>query len=468
MSPVPVPRARGLVSALLRLATGPVSLALGGLLLAAPASAQENSAARATIVEVAVEEGALTATILWPDKADLPDSATVVSYTGQGEPSARVDVAPKPNSKTVVKLPEALRSPWESGWSQKLTVEDGKGETLATQPYDVSLDCDGNGDKERCELVVAASPATNEGVIHLSEDLDTAIKELAPKEGEQFDLVARVSEVYPELRGEALVYADQVARVQRPGPCQCTWGAVIQRNPSTAQSKYRTGHLTEMYGDNGVGAKHWLQAKARGQFLSSVHEISDSVNGTSQVTLGLNCSQLLFIVDKWVQIFRPDGSSEIVHIYLPIYGACTAPCQATFNHLGRYTGQTYVQALQQPANRAIATEAGTYSVNATTLINQSTAAGGGFDNTSGLNVVGYSSTGKVQTSGYARAVGRWQSAEAWVRNGYALAIHGNASCVFPNEAAVWDFGTTQGSGHENSLKNSIRSFFWQWYIPVNP
>ncbi|HYH95850.1 hypothetical protein [Hyalangium sp.] len=30
--------------------------------------------------------------------------------------------------------------------------------------------------------------------------------------------------------------------------------------------------------------------------------------------------------------------SEIVHIYLPIYGSCQAPCPATFNHLGRAPG----------------------------------------------------------------------------------------------------------------------------------
>ncbi len=468
MFSVPVPRVRGLVSALLRLATAPVSLALGGLLLAAPALAQETPVPRATIMEVSVEEGTLTASILWPETAALPATATVVSYTGQGEPAARVEVTPKPNTKTVVKLPGALKSPWETGWSEKLAVEDDTGQTLASQPYDVTLNCDGNGDKERCELGVNASAATNAGVIHISEDLDAAIQQLSPRNGEEFDLVARVSEAYPELRGEALVYGDQVARARRPGPCECSWAAVFQRNPSWVQSMYNTGFLTQMYGDNGVGARHWLFANAQGQFLSPVHEISASVSGTSQVTLKLNCSQLLYIIDEWVYMFGPNGIPQIIHIYHPVYGACTAPCQATFNHMGRYTGQTYVQALQQPSNRAIATEAGTYMVNATTLINQATAAGGGFDNISGMGVVGYSSTGKVQTNGYARAVGRWLSAQAGVWNGFAQAIYGNAACVFPNKAAVWDFGTTQGAAHENSLKGSIQSFFWQYGIPVNP
>lgn len=471
MSHVPRRGIRGLVSAFARCFALPrvsLPLALGGLLLAAPGMAQTKPVTQATIANVTVEEGALTARILWPDTPNLPTSARVASYNGRGEVTVRVDVAPRANTQVVVRLPGALAKPWETGWSQKLILEDGGGQALATQPYDVSLDCDGNGDEERCGLVVYPSIGIGNGVLHLSEALDQAIEAQRPPDGKEFDLVASISAAYPELRGEALVLGDQIAKLRRPGPCTCNWAAVIQRNPAWAQSKYSTGYLTQMLGHNGAGATHFLHAKAFGQLFSSVHEISDTASGSSQVTLKVSCSQLLYYIDKWVIIFRPDGTWEVVHIQMPVYGSCPPPCGVTLDNMCRYTGQTYVNALQQPSNRAYATESGTCSVNSTTLINQSTGAGGGFDNTSGLTVGSASSTTKVQASGYARAVGRWYSADGWVRNGYAIAIHGKAACVFPNEAAVWDYGTSQGTAHQNSLKGSIQSFFWQWNIPVNP
>jgi hypothetical protein len=430
--------------------------------------AQTRIGTQATIANVTVEEGALTARIQWPDTPNLPASARVVSYNGRGEASVRVDVVPRANSQALVRLPGALAKPWETGWTQKLTLEDGAGQALATQPYDVSLDCDGNGDRERCELVVYPSIGTVSGVVHLSEALDQAIDSLKPAEGQQFDLVASVSAAYPELRGEALVLGDQIAKLRRAGSCTCNWTGVIQRTPASAQSMNSNGYLTQMLGHNGAGATHFLHAKAFGQAFSSVHEISAGVSGVSQVTLKVSCSKLLYIIDKWVIVSRPDGTSEIIHIQMPVYGSCPPPCAVTLDNMCRYTGQTYVNALQQPSNRAYATESGTCAVNSTTLINQSTGAGSGFDNISNLTVASASSTTKVQTNGYARAVGRWYSADGWVRNGYAIAIHGTAACVFPNEAAAWDYGTSQGTAHQNSLKGSIQNFFWQWNIPINP
>jgi hypothetical protein len=465
-----MPGIRGLMSALVRGFMQPLvsfPLALSGLLLAAPAMAQEKPSMQATIVDVAVKDGSLTARIQWGDQASLPRSARVASYDGKGALTDGVNVVPEANTESVVKLPGGLRSPWESGWSQKLTVEDDRGQVLTTQPYDVNLNCDGNGERERCELVAYPSFASSSGVVHLSDDLDQAIKTLNPRNTtREFDLVARVSEAYPELRGEALVLAQQTVRPRAAGSCTCNWQGVIQRGPSAAQSINISGSNTWLGGQNGPGATHSLAAYAYAAFFSIVHETSTSVSGFSQLQLNMACSQLLFTIDKPVLIFRPDGTFEVVHIHLPIYGPCQASCSATFNHTGRYTGQTYVNALQQPSNRAYATEAGTYAVNnGTPLINQSTGAGGGFDNTAALTVSGYSTTARIQTSGYVRAVGRWQAANAWESNGYAMGIHGTAACMFPQEVAMWDYNTTQGSANLNSLKSTLQAFFWQWYLP---
>jgi hypothetical protein len=241
-------------------------------------------------------------------------------------------------------------------------------------------------------------------------------------------------------------------------------------NPNSGQSLYGTAHLSSRNGTRGEGAKHWMNAYAQGKFLSKVHGIDGLTESDSNLTLKLNCSQLIDTIDKWVTIINPDGSFTSIHIVQPIYGACTSPCQARFDHHGRITGNTSINGDNRPGNRAVAEETGRYAVDGTYLLNHTVTANGSFDNTATRTVYGYSSTGRVESRGYLWVVGRWESASASLNSGNSIAIHATASCMADpyKEVAAWTFGSAISVPHENSLRDTIRNFFWQWYIPVNP
>lgn len=465
---------RGLVPSLLR-SLSLASLALGGIIASAPAHAATKSegpfqAPAATIVDVNIEDGALTARILWSEDASPEQGLRLVSLDGKDGAGESVDVKPQPGKESEVKLFGAVKDPWETGWSRKLVLQDAKGQAVSTRPYDVTLDCES---EDKCGLVATMGTAASEGVVRLSEDLDEAIKLLREKTGDaKFDLVGQVSEAFPELRGEALVYAHQLALLKpTAGPCNCSWQMVKGRSPAGGgYSLYGSAHLSSRSGWNGEGAKHWMSSYAQGKFLSSVHEISGSADGNSNLTLRLSCSQLLYTIDKWVTVFNPDGSMTTLHIVQPVYGTCTSPCQARFDHQGRITGRTYINGDNRPGNRAIAEETGRYAVDGVYQLNHTVTQGGSFDNIATRTVYGYGSTGRVESHGYTRAVGRWESATASVNNGHSLAIHATASCMADpyKEVATWDYGSTIDFNHEQSLRQTIKSFFWQWYIPVNP
>lgn len=462
---------RGLVPSFLR-SLSVSSLALGGLIASLPAQAAEQEPSvppTAAIIDVNLEDGALTARILWSKKANPEETLTLVSLDRKDGASDEVEVRPKPGAETEVKLYDAAKSPWDTGWARKLVLRNNEGKAVATQPYDLNLACEA---EDKCVLVATPGGASAEGVIHMSQDLDEAITLLKEKAGDApFDLVEQVSKTFPELRGEAYVYAHQAAQLKgTAGPCECAWQMVKTRNPNSGQSLAGTAHLSSRGGTSGEGAKHWMDAYAQGKFLSRVHGIDGVTEGNSNLTLKLNCSQLIRIEDKWVTIINPDGTFSAMHIVLPIYGACTSPCQARFDHLGRITGKTSINGDNRPGNRAVAEETGRYSVDGSYLLNHTVTANGNFDNTATRTVYGYGSTGRVESRGYLWVVGRWESASASVKGGNAMAIHATAACMNDpfKEVAVWDFGTAISPEHETSLKDTIRNFFLQWHIPVNP
>ncbi|WP_375742484.1 hypothetical protein NR800_25925 [Corallococcus interemptor] len=439
------------------------SLALGGLLVGAPAHAadpqEEVRPNIATVLDVALEDGELTARILWTDRQeDLPASSKLVSYDGKDSATAGVDVTPKAGGISTVKVFGALDKPWETGWAQKLVLEDPKGQPLATQPYDVNLDC--ASDKE-CSLTVSRGVTSDQDVVHVSSELDAALTELDARYGQgEYDLMQEVSKDFPHLRGEAMVYAQQWSwwyPIPISGPCTCGWTTTTTRTPTTTQNIFVSFPGRDLYGWTGPGAKHTLSANALTAYPVTLNQ---TVIGSSQLSLGLRCSRRVYYYWWDVLIYRPGGLFP-VRFPFPVSVPCTSPCQARFDHMGRVTGRTTLSGV------ASAYEAGTWRVNGgSPYINQVITGNNAFDadaiavsfsNTSAYNTV--STTGRVSvpsTSSYASAM---------TTNGHAQAIHGKLTCPqIPALAGrtVSDYGTTQGTSHQLSLYWFIQDFAAQF------
>ncbi|MFP2902148.1 hypothetical protein [Corallococcus sp. 4LFB] len=186
------------------------SFALGGLLAAPAQAAQgEEPPAVAALLDVSLEDGELTARIPWTDQEeDLPGSTRLVSYDGKNSPNAGVEVTPKAGEISHVKVFGALDKPWDTGWAQKRVLEDAKGQPLATQAYDIGLDC---ADGKECGLTVSPGITSDSDVVHVSGELDAVVTQLNEQHGEgEYDLVEEVPKAAPHLRDEVALYAHQL------------------------------------------------------------------------------------------------------------------------------------------------------------------------------------------------------------------------------------------------------------------
>ncbi|WP_434301589.1 hypothetical protein [Corallococcus exiguus] len=431
------------------------SFALGGLLAAAPAHAADPQEVRpniATVLDVALVDGELTASILWTDRQDdLPRSSKLVSYDGKDTATAGVNVTPKAGEVSQVKLFGALDKPWETGWAQKLVLEDPQGQALATQPYDVNLDC---ATEKECSLTVSKGVTSEKDVVHVSSELDAVVTELDARYGQgEYDLVKEVSKDFPHLRGEAMVYVQQwYWWYPIIGPCTCGWTTTTTRTPTTTQSILVSSPGRSLYGWNGPGAKHTLSANA----IPTGPTLNRTVTGSSQLSLGLRCSRRIYFYWWDLMIYRPGGWFA-VRFPFPVSIPCTSPCLARFDHTGRVTGRTSISGV------ATAREAGTWRVNGgTPYINQLITGNNAFD--ADAIAVSFSNTSAyntVSTSGQVTIPSTSTFASALVTNGYAQAIHGQLTCPqIPALAGrtVSDYGTTQGTSHQLSLFWFLQDF----------
>ncbi|RKH56801.1 hypothetical protein [Corallococcus llansteffanensis] len=443
------------------------SLALGGLMLSTSARAQEAEPA-ATLVDLAMEDGTLTARIQWSAQGTgLPSYALLTSYDGKESATAQTRVVPKAGTVSVVKLFGALQEPWTTGWAQTLVLADEQGQSLVTQPYDVNLDCSTG---ETCGFVVAPGLASTPDTVHLSSELDAALTAVEAKYGTQdVDLVEQVSKDFPVLRGEALVYAHQLAQIPPlMGPCTCVWQAVHTRSPSGLgygiNSSSAAGVLS---GWNGAGAKHWLTAIGL-----NATGITASVTGYSESRLQLSCKRWSYIFTRSVPVFTPGGVVKPLPFPFPIYRPCISNCQVRFDHRGRISGRTF-STYEAPYSTATATEQSTYRRDSTILLNLSATQGGAFDQTWNSAVMSnVGSTGRVNTTGYVQSKkpSTLYGSSASVSNGYAIMIHAKAACPYvpTTHVGVWNYGTSQGTPQTTSLQQTIKSFFLQWGLVVNP
>nr|AYM52991.1 hypothetical protein [Myxococcus fulvus] len=458
---------RGLVARLLR-TLALIPLMLGGPLLATPAWAAEaeQTGPLATVTDLSVAEDGLRVRIQWSDQQALPSTAKLVSFDGEDNATDGTEVFPKPGEVSEVTLPRALKAPWETGWAQRLVLEDpATGEELLTQPYDISLDC---AKEEECHLTVAPGPASNKDVVHLSSELDAAIAELEAQAGpEEFNLVEKVSKNFPHLRGQVLSYASQLTKVRGPlaGPCLCSWQAVSGQSPGGVGYGISISNSGGIIGGwNGPGAKHSLTAIAG-------TGTSYSVSGTSQVSLRLSCTQWKYVIIYYQLIYVPFYGWIAVPIYAPIWSSCVSSCAARFDHLGHISGDTFVS-YTSPGSSATATERSNYVVDGFQVMNLSATQGSSFNQTmTGSVWSNIGSTGTVNSAGGVRAARTlpfWASAS--VANGHAIAIHGQSSCPYGpyGHAAVWTYGTSQGTPQTTSIKQTLFNYFWQWGIFIIP
>ncbi|WP_207054310.1 hypothetical protein [Corallococcus macrosporus] len=432
------------------------SLVFGGL-LAVPAQAaeQEEHPPIATILDVAMEDGELTARILWTDRQeDLPAGSKLVSYDGKNSANAGVALTPKAGEVSQVKVFGALDKPWETGWAQKLVLQNDKGEELATQPYDVNLDC---ADDKECGLRVSAGVSSDANVVHVSSELDAAVIKLNGMYGEgEYDLVQEVSKNFPALRGEAMVYAHQLYPwYPISGPCSCNWESTTARTPTTTQSILVSYPGRSLYGWNGPGPKHTLSANALTTYPVTLNR---TVAGSSQLTLRLNCSRWVYFYWWSILVHRPGGVFP-VRFPFPVKVPCTSPCQARFDHLGRVSGRTTISGV------ATAQERGAWRVNGgLPLINQSISANNAFDVTATSTTFSTTSSyNTVNTSGTVTVPSTSSFASAITTNGYAHAIRGELSCpsIPPvGIGRVSDYGTTQGNPQRLSLLFSVLDFLY--------
>ncbi|RKH74471.1 hypothetical protein D7W81_01535 [Corallococcus aberystwythensis] len=444
---------------------------------APPVQAEEEEARppAATLVELLVEDGSLTARIQWSEHAeDVPSVATLVSYDGKGGFNAGGDLHPKPGEVSEVKLFGALKDPWETGWTQKLVLSDDQGQPLFTQPYDVNLDCP---DDKGCDLTVAPGFGSPADDIHESEELSIALDQLREQYGEkEFNLLAAIEEDFPHLRGEALVYARQVVprlevKTGRRG-CNCTWTSTNQYSPfylmPSSHTYYANGgpHPGQPYArrfavNDGPGSLHSVSASSRSKIDVFINK---TAKGTSRLDAKLRCLTIGPGLDFDVPV-RHLGQVTLVSFPSPTFMNCAPPCMARFIHMGRIHGQKVAM-----GGGATAQETASWRPNGQLfpVLSRSTSASAminsfddsltyvGYSNYSNYNVV--TATGKVTISTSAI------TAQASVTNGYAQAILGTfegqgcPSTFSMPPYPVRDWGTTQAS-KRTSLIKGLETFF---------
>ncbi|WP_404367911.1 hypothetical protein ACIHQR_02575 [Corallococcus coralloides] len=434
------------------------SFAVGGLFVAAPARAAETSEAPATIVDVSMQDGELTARIRWGAASkSLPTEVEVVSLDGTDKPTAGERLSPKAGEEVEVKLSGAVREPWETGWAQRLVVREAKGRELASQPYDVSLACE---DEKTCQLTATPGVSASREVLHLSTDLQQTLgaieKELGTK---QFDMVREVARREPSLYGEALTYAHGLVKVGPAQGCQCSWTTTHARSNTQGTS---------------LGAAHDLYARPLRQTQASNARLS--TQGSSRVTLNLHCTSLASILTQHVGIRQPGGLVKTVRMLQPVYSTCAGTCSGRFSHFGRITGRATARTtpIYPPPPmtllNATAMEQSKYHLgNALSpLLNETRYAptDGDFDVSTTLNDVG-SGSGYVQTSGeafyaYNGDAFTWQPYGRAQAN-YAIAIQGVAVCPGGGLNPIgraWDTESTYALPPESlPLTDSIWNFF---------
>lgn len=468
MSPASTRGARRLVPASFRWLLS--SLAVLGATLGAPAARaaepQVEEGPVATITHLSLEEGGVKVSIQWSNKQPLPESARLISLDGEGNTNDLAEVTPKPGEESVVSLEKAIQKPWETGWAQRLVLQGTKEESLATVPYNINMDC---ADEKSCTLNVSAGAAANADVMHVSTELDELITKLEESHGEgEFDLVEEVSKANPRMLGEVLVYAQTMARLRAfAGPCTCVWQAVYGQSPSLIGFGINVSTVNgQLFGWNGPGAKHALTAIG-----GSPTGISGGVNGMSQVNLRLNCTRWVYYYYWDIIIAWPGHPGILIPFPRPRLEPCISTCAARFDHQGRISGSTFV-AYTSPGSSASAREQATYRVDGVPLMSLVANNGGAFNQATGTTVwSNIGSTGRVDSSGVVQAAKSFPYfSSASVANGHAISIHGQAKCPWgPNgHAAVWTYGTSQGTPQTNVLRQSIQSFFWQWGIFVIP
>ncbi|RKH72761.1 hypothetical protein D7X96_03575 [Corallococcus interemptor] len=427
------------------------SFAMGGLLMAAPAHADEPREAPATILDVSLVDGELTARILWAqDAKSLPGEVEVVSHDGQDTLTAGERVTPKAGEVSEVTLYGAVKEPWETGWAQRLAVLGAKGQELTHQPYDVSLDCE---DEKTCALKATAGVSASREVLHVSralkDTLDTIEKDLGAKE---FDLVREVARRDPTLYGEALSYAHGLSKLGPVGPaegCRCTWQASSTRSNTSGTS---------------LGAAHNLYAGPLAPNRRSNARLT--TQGTSRINLTLNCTSLASIHFQQVGIKQSGGLVKPVLMPQPVYSMCAGTCSGRFNHFGRIIGNASANSTTMLLN-GTATEQIKYHLgnSLSPLLNQTVhaPANSGFDVSTIANNTS-SGSGFVQTSGEAfytyngdpslgLPFGQAQAAYAMAIRGYAVCPGGGLN----PSGTVSDFATTMNN--QSSLDQNIRDFF---------
>ncbi|NNB96409.1 hypothetical protein HI113_21170 [Corallococcus exiguus] len=425
------------------------SFAVGGMLVAAPVHAAETSEAPATILDVSMQDGELTARIRWAaEPKSLPEEVEVLSYDGTDKLTAGERLSPKAGEETEVKLSGAVQEPWETGWAQRLVVREPKGRELASQPYDVSLDCE---DEKTCELKAAPGISASREVLHVSNALQETLAVIEKEQdGKAFDLVHEVARREPSLFGQALTHAQGLIKYGPAEGCRCTWEASYARSNTQGTS---------------LGAAHDVFARPLATNRPSRALLT--AQGTSQMTLSLHCTSLASIHFQPVGIKQSGGRVKPVLLPQPVYSTCAGTCSGRYTHFGRITGAVSAISTNNPFLDGSATEQSKYHLgnalspllnaadsapNDTTFIHAITAfnvsTGSGFVQTSGeasYNYNGNSSMGVPR--------GRAQG-------GYAMAVQGTAVCpgggLNPSGRA-WDVATTMDN--ETFLRDGINSFF---------
>ena len=424
------------------------SFAMGGLLMAAPAHADETREAPATILDVSLVDGELTARILWAgDAKSLPGEVEVVSYDGQDSLTAGERVTPKAGEVSEVTLYGAVKEPWETGWAQRLAVLGAKGQQLTHQPYDVSLDCE---DEKTCALKATAGVSASREVLHVSralkDTLDTIEKDLGAKE---FDLVREVARRDPTLYGEALSYAHGLSKLGPVEGCQCTWQASSTRSNTSGTS---------------LGAAHNLHARPLDPNRRTNARLS--TQGTSRINLTLSCTSLASIRFQQVGIKESGGLVRSVLLPQPVYSMCAGTCSGRFNHFGRITGKASALSTTMLLN-GTAREQSKYHLgnSLSPILNQTVnaPADSEFDVSDVVNNTS-SGSGFVQTSGEAFYTYNGDSSLGLpfgqAQAGYAMAIRGYAVCPgggLNPSGTVADTATTMDN--QPSLDQSIGNFF---------
>ncbi|AFE07673.1 hypothetical protein COCOR_07678 [Corallococcus coralloides DSM 2259] len=426
------------------------SFAVGGLFVAAPAHSAETSEAPATILDVSMQDGELTARIRWAaESKSLPSEVEVVSYDGTDKLTAGERLSPKPGEEVEVKLYGAVQEPWETGWAQQLVVREPKGRELTRQPYDVSLDCE---DEKTCALKATPGVAASREVVHVSEALERTLasieKELG---GKEFNLVHEVARREPSLYGEALSYAQSRVVYGPAEGCRCTWQASFTRTNGQGTT-------------TSLGAAHDLYARPLS--MTRPQNARLTAQGTSRVTLTLSCTSLASILFQNVGIKQSGGLVKPVLMPQPVYSTCAGTCSGRFSHFGRITGSAWANSTSSPLLNATSMEQSKYHLGngLSPLLNETRYAplNSSFDVDATVSN-SISGSGYVQTSAEAFYTYNGNSLmwQPWgrARGGYAIAVQGIAVCPgggLNPMGRAWDIAT--GEDNQSSLSESVWNF----------